>query len=260
MLIAIAGYFSGYWLYRGREHQAPYERGVHVVFALWATAWWLFAGLHEIDGFMAWAGLGAGLAFFAVTSWGLAFFARRSGWYVPDRIALYLPTAGAIAGLPYVMTLDHPFAELGGIGWSVLLAAHFTALRAWDLGPGTWGVSAVTSDPLPQTPRPRSIPWLHAGALWLITFLLASELSYYVHEHTIGVWRWLPWGLAPAAALALLSRRELVPRWPVAQHARAYRLLGGLPLAGWIGPPAAETIANPGEIHEGWAPGRRRTP
>jgi uncharacterized membrane protein len=45
------------------------------------------------------------------------------------------------------------------------------------------------------------------------------------------VWSALPWGLAPAFALAILSRAVPRPAWPVARHLQTYRFIAALPLA-----------------------------
>lgn len=217
VLIAVAGLLSGYWLHRGREQAARYERGAHIAFAFWGTAWWLFAGLNEIDRFVHAQGLGTALAFTAATSIALNVFAERSGWPVPRWIALFLPITSAVLGLGIAFELGHPFAESGALGWAAILLAHYALLRSWE-------TKHDTIDALDR---------LHASGLWLLAILAASEIGWQVHEHTMGVWRWLPWGLVPALLLALVGRRELIPAWPVAAHATAYRLYGAAPLAVW---------------------------
>lgn len=217
LMLAVSGYFSGYWLHRNREREASYENGAHIVYAFWASAWWLLAGLNEIDRFLGEARLGAALMFVSFTALLLARFAAKSRWPVPRWIALYLPAASAVFGLAYAVDLDHPFAQWGAAGWLALLMAHYLLLKAWDTRP--------------ELPHHAPIAWLHAGALWLITVLIASEGSWQAHEHTMGVWDALPWGLAPALMLALLGRRVLNPVWPLAAHEHAYRVYAGMPLA-----------------------------
>ena len=73
--------------------------------------------------------------------------------------------------------------------------------------------------------------WLHAGTCWVLAVVIAWEASWQVDQHTTGVWTSLPWGLAPAILLAWVGRRRLIPTWPLAKHADAYRTLGAAPLA-----------------------------
>ncbi|HKQ82257.1 MAG TPA: DUF2339 domain-containing protein [Steroidobacteraceae bacterium] len=228
LMLALSGYFSGYWLHRNRAREAGYERGVHIVYAAWATAWWLLAGLHEIDRFVNEARLGAALTYVAFTALALETFAAKSRWPMPRWIALYLPAASAVFGLGHALDLEHPFAQWGAVGWVALVIAHYVLLRAWDLRPGTWGNNP---DFTPQVPRPTPIPWLHAGALWLIALLIAGESSWQIDQRTMGVWPVLPWGLVPALTLALLGRRELKPAWPLVAHEHAYRVTAGVVLA-----------------------------
>ncbi|MET0986525.1 MAG: DUF2339 domain-containing protein [Steroidobacteraceae bacterium] len=217
LMLALSGYFSGYWLHRNREREAGYEQGVHIVYAAWATAWWLFAGLHEIDRFLNEARLGAALTYVALTALALEAFTAKSRWPMPRWIALYLPAASAVFGLGYALDLEHPFAQWGAVGWVALLVAHYVLLKGWD----------SRREPA----HDKAIGWLHAGAMWLITLLIAGESSWQIDVRTMGVWPALPWGLVPALMLALLGRRDLKPVWPLAAHEHAYRVTAGLVLA-----------------------------
>lgn len=234
VMLGVSGVFSGYWLFRNRERQAQYEAGAEQAFTLWGAAWWLFAGLREIQMFLPQQMLGASLGFAAVAAALLVLLADRARWPVPGMMAAYLPALAAMAGLLHAAAA-HPFAQWGAPGWLLVFAAHYLALRSSEA---------------------QEIPgraWLHAGACWTLALLIAWEASWRIGERTTGVWASLPWGLAPALLAAWLGRSVLRPRWPLAQHARAYRLLGAAPLlaasALWI---ALVNLTNRGD--PAWLP------
>lgn len=213
VMVGVSGVFSGYWLYRNREEQANYEAGGYLAFTLWGVAWWLFGGLNEIDRHLPTATLGATLIYVTFTVAVLALLAAKLDWPLPRAIALFMPALAAVFGLVFSISLEHPFAQWGALGWGALLVAHFWMLRMNETGelPGT--------------------DYLHAGTVWFLVLLLPRELTYHIAQHTIGVWSLLPWGLVPALVLAWAGRRKLVPEWPLATHAHAYRVPGAMPVA-----------------------------
>lgn len=219
-MIAAAGVFSGYWLYRNRDAQAFYERGASVAFTMWALAWWSFGGVNEIARFLGDYLLGAALAFAAATSMSMACLGGRLHWRFPRLVAMYLPAASMVVGLLHAVALHHPMAQWGGLGWLLLIAAHLALLRIADAE---------------QVPG-QSV--LHAGLCWTLALLAAWEASWQINLRTAGVWGSLPWGLAPALLAAWLGRRELRPACPLGRRPDAYRVLGAAPLvvatAVWI--------------------------
>ena len=99
LMLGVSGIFSGYWLYRGREHAASYETGAQIFFTLWGLAWWTFGGLNEIDDFLGAQMLGASLAFGAATAALLLGLAAHKRWPLPRVIAAYLPLLAVGAAL-----------------------------------------------------------------------------------------------------------------------------------------------------------------
>jgi uncharacterized membrane protein len=217
LMLGASGVFSGYWLYRNRNSQAPYEAVGQHAFTLWGLSWWLFAGLNEIAQFLRDYMLAASLSLVAGTAAACAWLTSNREWPLPRMIAVYLPSAAAIAGLVYASSLEHPFVEWGAVGWVVLIGVHLGLLRLTD------------------AEQIAGRAWLHAGACWLAALLAAWESSFHIAARTTGVWASLPWGLAPALVVAWLGRRTLRPHWPLAQYASAYRLLGATPLVITIG-------------------------
>ena len=221
LMVGVSGLIAAYLLHRNRERQATYEAGAEVVFALWGTAWWLFAGLQEIDHFAAHAYLGGALLYVALTSAALTAVGMRLRWPLPQTIGLYLPAAAAIVAISGTLGLSHPFAQWGESGWILLLAAQYGMLYLVDAR------RSAAND--------FGVKGLHAGAYWIIALLIAWESSWQIEFHADGVWPSLPWGLAPALLLAIIGRRQPFPRWPLQRFADVYRLLGAVPLAIAVG-------------------------
>lgn len=212
VMLSISGICSGYWLFRNRARQARYEAGADAVFTFWGVGWWLLGGLREIETYFPDAAYGAALSFVALTAALLAWLALKREWRLPLLIATFLPPLVAMFTLVGAMSSEHPFAWWGSVGWVLLFASHFAMLRLGE------------SRDVP------GLSWLHAGATWVFTLIVAWEASYRIAELTTGVWALLPWGVVPALVIAWLGRQQLSPRWPTAVHERAYRMLGAIPL------------------------------
>ncbi len=119
--------------------------------------------------------------------------------------------AGLILLLDWVR-IYNPAAHFGWLVWPALFAVHLLSLRKLA----------------PQLPA-RLLSCAHVLGCWLIISVLALELRYgllLLSEH-YNAWRWLGYMAAP---------REWP--WPIAAHAREYRLYAAAPLAllmlGWF--------------------------
>lgn len=217
--LALSGAASGWWLYRHRGQQAPYEQHLDSVAGLWGILWWLGGGLQEIGLHSDAHGLGARLGFAALSLATFGELGRRLPWPLLRYAAVLLLPLAAVAGLFEILDSghSHPLAAGAWLGWPLLLAAGWWLL--WQL------------DRAPEPGTQPVLPALHAGILWLLALLLAWESSWQIHRQIGGVWRDLPWGLVPALMLALLARQPLVPRWPLQAHDNAYRMLAAVPLS-----------------------------
>jgi uncharacterized membrane protein len=115
--------------------------------------------------------------------------------------------------------LQHPSQHWGAVGWIALFAAHWGWLFRQR------NVAIV------------GIDWLHAGAMWMLTLLVAWEAHWQIANETVGVWSALPWGLVPALAVAWIAQRKPRPQWPLAAHEQAFRVIAALPtviaIAAW---------------------------
>ncbi len=217
VMLAIAGGLSAVWLRRGAEHLRPIERALQTVFVLWATAWWVCGNLVEIQHGWPLYAVGLNLVFFALNNTAISMLARRMAWPQLGQLAFGLMVPAVAIGLVQAGTHGHPAAAAAWIGWPVLLAFWYRAL--WRL------------DRTPHAGLQPTLSMAHCLSLLLVVFLLAWEAYWQISQQLYGVWRYLPWGLLPAATLWLLSAAEPRPAWPVAQHPEAYRRTAGLMLA-----------------------------
>lgn len=217
LLLAVSGLLTSYWLHRYRERQAPYEKRAEIVFAVWALAWWLFAGVREIDAYLPTAASGATLGYAALTALLLAFIGVRKRWRLPQTLALHLPALAGGWCVLYSVNTSHPFAQWGESGWLALFAVHFGLLYLLDRKRLDANAALV--------------PGLHLGAYWALALVVAWETSWQVELSVSGVWSKLAWGVVPALWLAFVARRRLLPAWPLARFESLYRLPGGMLLA-----------------------------
>lgn len=218
VLIAVSGALSARWLVRAAD--GPRRYGLHLDAALlvWAALWWVFGGIAEIHRAWPLLSLGAVLLFFATSIALFEYIGERAQWPALRRLALALLLPALLIGLLQASQLGHPFARAGVIGWPALLLALYVVL---------WRFDRAQDDALAPV-----LPVLHAVACWLLALLVAWEAGWQIAQDIAGVWRQLPWGLAPAALLWLLGADVLRPAWPLARHEQAYRGIAAPVLAG----------------------------
>lgn len=124
LLIALAGMVVA-WAYRRRADAA-----LVAVFAVWALAWWCFAGVQEIDRFVPNRhSVDALLGFVALTPWLCAEGWRRER----DLPALaWAAAAGLCLGAPLALAQSaehgHPLAGAGWAAWVAFIALGARAL------------------------------------------------------------------------------------------------------------------------------------
>lgn len=232
-MLALSGVFTGYVLFRNRERQSAYEGPASTAFAVWGIVWWILGGTREITRLTTDWALGGALIYVAATALTLGAAGARLTWPTARRIALYLPAVVAVFAVPVALEAGHPFGYGGGVGWLALFAAFY------------WMLERAERETLPAN---ELIP-LHAGAAWLLVAWCAWEASWQVDRHAAGVWPVLPWGVVPAMAVAMLGRRHLAPRWPIARHADLYRVFIAVPfvlaVALWVMLANATSVGDP---------------
>lgn len=219
VMLAVAGALSARWLQRGAAQAAPYEKNADAAILLWATAWFAYGGLAEVDRSLPHdLDYGAALAHAALVLSVLLGLRQLWSWHVPARIAVALAPVAVLGGLAATGN-RHPFAEFGFLSWPLLLVTVYAVLHDLD----------AHADALTE----RMKPALHAGAYAALAVVLAWEGGWQLGEALPGVWRQLPWALAPVALLWAANRAPPWPPWPLARHRDTYRLHASVPLAAW---------------------------
>ena len=202
LLIALAS-FATAWTYR-----RTLDSTLVGALTLWASGWWMFAGLHEIVEYVAYAHrVDAMFAFVAFTGWITAEWRRREG----GMAALGGIAAAALAlGVPFALaqtgTHAQPFAEWGIAAW--LLYAVF----GWRSLMCLRGAGALI----------RGIA--HSGWWWSWTIATMSLLHEWVQHSSLGNgWLAAATGVPLLALAALLQIRPALLAPPLAEGFDAYR-------------------------------------
>ena len=216
-MLAIAGLLSALWLYRNRESSRTWESGWPLAALLWSLAWWFYGGFSEIARILPEYERGADLALLAMSAAALWLLGDRLRWPPARNLCAALLPAAACVGIS--LHLTHPLIEAAAIGWPLVFLVHYGLLY---LGENNENALAK-----------KLAPWQHAGALWLLAFLSAWELHWQIDLQMYGVWRDLPWGLAPALMLFLCARAADWPGWPLQRHVKSYQQLAAPVFALW---------------------------
>jgi uncharacterized membrane protein len=213
--IAVAGLFTNWYVDRHRDSVREEERVAAVAMFGWGLAWWLGGGWHEIADHASYAHTAhVMLLFLAGSAIALSVLHRALSWRLARYPALALLPALALIALADAAVFEkpHPFADLGIVAWPLGFAALYWILRRHDAAGG-------------------ALDLLHAGALWLLTLMLAWEVHWLIGEVAPGVWPLLAWAVVPCTLLVLLSLRGPQLPWPVVGRLPAYLLLGAAPVA-----------------------------
>ena len=233
LFIAGAALFSNRTIERYFETVGVFAMQVAKAVFFWGLAWWIFAGLHEIDRHVPHAeklhavllfGTGTCAAFSAL--WGRGWFLARLPALALAPFLILLFSANVVA-LPY----QHPLAGYGLLAWPIAFLFHFRILRRHD-----------ESDNGYQT-------FLHAAGVWLLAAVGAWEIGWQIDHLVEGrhVWPLIAWALVPGALLAALAFKGHEVAWPVMRFPKAYVWIGAAPLAvfvlGWT---AYANVSNDG--------------
>ncbi|HEX9802517.1 MAG TPA: DUF2339 domain-containing protein [Gammaproteobacteria bacterium] len=211
LLIAMAGLFSSYTLQRHREGLRQGEADLHVAALVWGLMWWFFAGLREIDRFVAWEHqVNASLLFITLSAAALLWLWRRLDWRALRYPLLLLLPAAALLALNILEApgSTHFFARWGALPWLLLFAVQYRLL---------WRMEESLSE--------KMLRFGHSATLWLALAILVQEVHWWVDWalQGQGVWAFASLALVPAAVVLLLLRRGERLRWPVARWLATYQ-------------------------------------
>ena len=182
----------------------------------WGLLWWLYAGISELDHFVAATYFAQALvAFLAVSAAALTLASDRLRWDAARLPPLALiPILWAIA--IYSWGSSHPGAAGGWWAWPLGIALAYATLRWRE-----------------RDAHPTVLVALHGLALWLVLERIATELAWQLATTAqLGpAWSLSAWGLVGALALAALPAARRVLRWPVGAQPRAYLGVGAAGIA-----------------------------
>lgn len=208
-LIAIAGLWSHRLLLVAGDGVTRIERLLLVPLFAWGLGWTVFAGLDEIDHHVANRyDESAAILFFSALAVLFGVLSRRLAWAHAAWTARALLPVLFAAAIFELLERGHPLGRLGWLAWPVAIAVQVWVLRA--ISPEKVGVYTT---------------FLHAGTVILAAFIGAQELHWLAAHYTA---RGTAWSVAavivvPALLVLLLSSRAFDDRWPISEHARAYR-------------------------------------
>lgn len=213
-LLALAGLVSARLL-RSLEAVTKLHPAIPFV---WAMAWWLGAGLSEIERFAPSEHHAPyGLLFVATTVAGLEGLSRLWSWPQARAGAILLLVGMYVAAMLTMGRGGHPFAGLMVLALPLAVALHYLLLAAHEKSKNA---------PLVQL--------RHLGAWWLVLVVLPIECSWHGGKLAPGVqlWPFMAWGIVLAAGIALpLFGKDRV--WPFSSPSAGYVPVGiSLPAAG----------------------------
>lgn len=220
--VSFAGLFTSFYLHRRREQLQQWEAPLGWMLGAWGLLWWFGAGIHEIDVHAPREFTMGGMLLFFAFSCGLAdYLERRLQWPLLRYPALgLLPVMLLVLGGDTGRSVSHPFAQGGFIAWPIAFAVLYHILRRRNDEPEAW----------------KYLKFFHAGALWLLSGVLAWELSWQINNLVggAGSWRLVAWGIAPALMLLLISTAGDRTSRIVGDHLPSYVTLGAGPIAAFV--------------------------
>jgi uncharacterized membrane protein len=207
MLIAAAAFISA-WLYARSGTRMP----LALLLYLWGCAWWLGAGLHEVDRFVADnLQVQAQLAFVALTAALAALAFQRTRASAPAWTCALALASGIVLVFRFADADARPFANWGLVAFASYAGFGYFSLHALR----------EASDPVPAS--------AHIGWLWTWTLAFALALRQLAGDAQLGA-GWFE-ALTALPLLAAWTITLLRPAWiaaPLAKRFAAYRrvLLG----------------------------------
>ncbi|WP_432823657.1 DUF2339 domain-containing protein, partial [Trichloromonas sp.] len=130
LIVALAGFFSGYCLHRQRQH-LPTTHLESTLALCWALLWWFGTGLNEIDSFVPHNFQLASALSFCAFSGALAFAVGvKLRWeYLKHVYKGLLPVMLAGAGFSLLEFHKHPSIHGGWLAWPLAFLLHYGLLR-----------------------------------------------------------------------------------------------------------------------------------
>jgi len=221
LMVGIASVYAAQRLHASEAQLAAYEWGFPRVLFLWGLLWWCLGGVSEIGRHIGKTHtLAATLLFATFTALLSSELARGSRMRIALLPALALLPAMLLFTLAAAVSLHHPLAQGGWLGWPLAFLGFYLILRRQD---------AALAAPLMNA--------LHACTLWLLTALASWELAWAISQVAgpSGAWSAIAWAIVPVAVLALLPHATQRMAWPLRAHRDAYLVVASAGIAIYLG-------------------------
>jgi uncharacterized membrane protein len=225
MLIAFAGLFSSWILYRRRESLTEIDRVGAILFLVWGSLWWYVAGAREINLYVLRRHeLYSLLSFAALSSAAFYFSSRRLQWLPAAAVAIVLWPAAWLALPVTALTLTHPLIHGGAIAWPLVFVVAY------------WILYRLDHDLPDPGGRATLLGVGHALLFWLLLLLTMWELAYHVDRWVAGaaLWPEIASGVVPALLVLATLSGFVRARWPVREHAHHYYSVATGPVVGYL--------------------------
>ncbi len=206
LLISLAALFGSRQLDKDSDEIHGAERLAAIALFVWGALWWLGSGLKELDAHVPSPYEPTVLLLFFSLSAALSAVAGRVlDWHRMRGASLGHLFALLFAAVAFQGTLNHPFANLGWVAWTIAFAVQYSVLRSFD---GYFK---------------RLGRFEHATTAIVVVLLLAWELTWQLDQLVISD-LWAPVTvsvLLGISALAVLALRNAL-KWPIDEHWSTY--------------------------------------
>jgi uncharacterized membrane protein len=197
------------------EWPPAWERVLAPLLFAWGLAWWLAAGLIEIQERIPGASARSvvHLTFFAGSAAAFAWMGQRRAWKAATIAARGAWLLVVFSLLEMAGTTSHPLKGFGWVAWPFTLAVLGAILRVTQGGDGAaWRALS------------------HVAWVMIAAVVGAWELHWLAGEYTDVHTAWTAAGviIPPALLLVAIGNRAADSRWPVDANVKTYRV--GVPM------------------------------
>ena len=218
VLVSLSAFFISYLYHKYQQRTYTLEFKLTVMMIIWGLLWWFYAGISEIDRFVAHHyELKASALFIALSTFIQVVISHKFNWLKLSLSAFLLMPAMVLILLVEFVFYNHinPLAYLGYIAWPVALFVHLLVLRRKQ---DSWPQSMLTT-------------W-HAVGVMFIALVTTWAVADWVEsiQSLSSTWVTSTIGFTLTLVAWSLMRWGHKLTWPVQQFPRAYYSLGLLPI------------------------------
>tara|TARA_R110002050_G_scaffold9504_2_gene33450 strand:+ start:24320 stop:27016 length:2697 start_codon:yes stop_codon:yes gene_type:complete len=218
VLVSFSAFFICYLYHKYQLRTYSLELKLTVAMIIWGLLWWFYAGITEIDRFVAQHyELKVSVLFIALTTFTQIVISHKLNWLKISLSAILFMPAIALMLLVEFVFYNHvnPMEKIGYIAWPTALLVHLLIVRRkQDL----W-------------PRWLLVTW-HASSIIFIALLATWAVEDWVDSIYVLSSTWVSSTVGLMLALVAWSLMNWGHKltWPVQQFPRAYYSFGLLPI------------------------------